>query len=589
MTFNADNFVHYATAVDSSAVSNVINILLLRDSLRSSQNINTSPNSMYEDDARKKLDADMVVVKVKCEGKILPGVAVMTTEELSLSKAFASKMLKTKNGNVIKYPNRSVCTVLAVKKGGIMKLGDRKSGMAFSFPINDTDKWYHYDFTVQDEIDQKQRSWRPNVGDAISVRSLIPFKPEPLGYRPKYKCKVVAEQPMELKEEGDGIFTILVLEGEDSIGETYGFAPWTEVWCFDDKTKTGRVEVGDVLWVCWREEDEDDYDEEKTGGKKSARKPSGGTGAKAQEFIDAGWTVERKKTGDLRVCMVAAPSGETFRTLRDASLSERAKLYGLHMNSRSQGSQVLVDAGWDVERGADGKIRVITSPTGQNFTTFPEAHREFKNEMAKAAGSPVDGDLIFVKWEGHKTEFLCSVSGSPGALKITSADDSFDYAYDFNYKLDTWKFSTASAAWNSAKHGKAKEVKKKKKVKVKEKAVRPPVDGDFIFLKYDGDDTEYPCSVSGSSGALEITSADGSFEDAYDFNYKLDMWKFSAAGAKWNKGGKSKGGTKRGKAKDVRSKKKGKKAAKRKAVAAKEEPKGKYSQSSGGRSVKRKV
>ena len=107
------------------------------------------------EDAKKKLDSSMVVVKVKCDGKALPGAAVMTTRELELSETFAFKMAKTKNGTVA-AKQRSVCVVLAVQ-GGIMKIGDKKSGMALSFAVSDTNNWYHYESTVQDEIDQKQR------------------------------------------------------------------------------------------------------------------------------------------------------------------------------------------------------------------------------------------------------------------------------------------------------------------------------------------------------------------------------------------------------------------------------------------------
>ena len=81
-----------------------------------------------------------------------------------------------------------------------------------------------------------------------------------MGYGAKYKCKVMAEQPAGSRNQGDGNFDISIIDGEDSFGEIFGFTPWTEVWCFDDETRSGRVKVGDVLWVCWKEEDSDDDD-----------------------------------------------------------------------------------------------------------------------------------------------------------------------------------------------------------------------------------------------------------------------------------------------------------------------------------------
>ena len=61
---------------------------------------------------------------------------------------------------------------------------------------------------------------------------------------------------------------------------------------------------------------------------------------------------------------------------------------------------------------------------------------------------------------------------------------------------------------------------------------RPPAEGDMIFVRWDGDDRDYLCFVYGPLGAQEIESADGGFEDRFDFDYMLDMWRFSTAASK---------------------------------------------------------
>ncbi|GMI13489.1 hypothetical protein TrLO_g4211 [Triparma laevis f. longispina] len=62
---------------------------------------------------------------------------------------------------------------------------------------------------------------------------------------------------------------------------------------------------------------------------------------------------------------------------------------------------------------------------------------------------------------------------------------------------------------------------------------RPPVKGDLVFVKWDGDPKEYLCLIAESSeGGLEITSADQEFEDAVDLDPNLDVWRFSAGAQK---------------------------------------------------------
>ena len=88
------------------------------------------------------------------------------------------------------------------------------------------------------------------------------------GFSCKYKCKVVAEEAS--KGTGEGRFTIMILDGPDSIGEQWGFNPWDQIWCHVERglgyalglfETTHRIEVGDELWVVWEEEEEEEEEE----------------------------------------------------------------------------------------------------------------------------------------------------------------------------------------------------------------------------------------------------------------------------------------------------------------------------------------
>ncbi|GMI52855.1 hypothetical protein ScalyP_jg3867 [Parmales sp. scaly parma] len=58
---------------------------------------------------------------------------------------------------------------------------------------------------------------------------------------------------------------------------------------------------------------------------------------------------------------------------------------------------------------------------------------------------------------------------------------------------------------------------------------RAPKNDDEILVKWDGDEFEYLCIVSGSSssGVQKITSGDGAFESNWDFDPEADTWRFA--------------------------------------------------------------
>lgn len=69
---------------------------------------------------------------------------------------------------------------------------------------------------------------------------------------------------------------------------------------------------------------------------------------------------------------------------------------------------------------------------------------------------------------------------------------------------------------------------------------RDPTDGDMILVKWENDDNEYLCRVQGIAGSGEqnITSCDGSFEETWEFNPRLDIWRFSKGSSKKPKAAK---------------------------------------------------
>ncbi|GMH83199.1 hypothetical protein TrST_g5124 [Triparma strigata] len=310
------------------------------------------------------------VVSVTVGGNVMLGVRLMTTEAIEMSREFEQNLRKHGPKQVKSLlggdegqkapPTRSTCEVVEVGQGGIRvvkhKVRDGREKLA---TINIYDQglaWYHYDFDTQEMIDLGKRSWRPILGDILSVKGLqVPVQITPNGYGPAYKCEVIEEgeekgdegereeeeEEVESGEEqgeegGDGKatrtttttktktkkkFSVKVVEGSDSIGEIYTFDRWTNVWCFDNRERHGAVIAGDVLWVCWErgEEDEEDSDEKTQGKPRISRV--------YQNLVDEGWVITRGG-GDNRIKRVVSPTGSVFRNFSHAGINVKGKAEG---------------------------------------------------------------------------------------------------------------------------------------------------------------------------------------------------------------------------------------------------------------------
>lgn len=195
------------------------------------------------------------VVSITVNNKVQPGVRLMTTKAIEMSRHFERTLRKhgADQAKVMEHvknkdqPTRSVCEVVQVKQGGLrvvkhwLKNGTEKLA---TIDINDVSLgWWHHNFDVQEAIDEGKRSQNPKVRDIISVKGLqIPVKITPEGYGTAYKCKVI-EQVTGLGVE--------VVEGKDNVGGLYLFNKYEDVWCFVDGERVGGVEIGDFLWMCW--------------------------------------------------------------------------------------------------------------------------------------------------------------------------------------------------------------------------------------------------------------------------------------------------------------------------------------------------
>ncbi|GMH53586.1 hypothetical protein TL16_g01483 [Triparma laevis f. inornata] len=178
------------------------------------------------------------VVSITVNNKVQPGVRLMTTKAIEMSRNFERKLRKhgADQAKVMEHvnnkdqPTRSVCEVVQVKQGGLrvvkhwLKNGTEKLA---TIDINDVSLgWWHHNFDVQEAIDEGKRSQNPKVRDIISVKGLqIPVKITPEGYGTAYKCKVI-EQVAGLGVE--------VVEGKDNVGGLYLFNKYEDVWCFVD-------------------------------------------------------------------------------------------------------------------------------------------------------------------------------------------------------------------------------------------------------------------------------------------------------------------------------------------------------------------
>ena len=217
-----------------------------------------------------------------------------------------------------------------------------------------------------------------------------------------------------------------MLEGQDSVGEEYGFTPWTEVWCFVDGTmeKRNNVVVGDLIWVCWRQELVLEKGGEKAGrttlvGRKRA--VSGRNGVKAVALIQAGWKIERKKTGDLRICKVTSPSGEVFRNLVEASKKfdrsgvETAsnKIFETDGEGPVVSAETLAEAGWEIKRGKGGRLLMAISPEGKKFASVAESALEFKTSLNSMSPKPKEN-----KYEVKKPKVKKAKAKAKAKVKV---------------------------------------------------------------------------------------------------------------------------------------------------------------------------
>mmetsp|Transcript_22294 Transcript_22294/g.46339 ORF Transcript_22294/g.46339 Transcript_22294/m.46339 type:complete len:161 (-) Transcript_22294:48-530(-) len=63
---------------------------------------------------------------------------------------------------------------------------------------------------------------------------------------------------------------------------------------------------------------------------------------------------------------------------------------------------------------------------------------------------------------------------------------------------------------------------------VRQRVARVPTNGDQILVSWEGDDTEYLCNVwfNANGTGLYVESADGEFDETYDFSPTEDTWRF---------------------------------------------------------------